>query len=99
MLEVWGSGATYEECLAQAQACPQRKARLSAREGQTVKVSVAAFGRKFKREEQLERIGRFEALRLTEHAKARPGPSIRSARRAAPPLGGGSVRLSPVAPS
>ena len=57
VLEVWGCGSTYEECVAAAVAYPAAKKEPYL--DSTFKVSVDAFGKHIGQKEQLERINRF----------------------------------------
>lgn len=57
ILEIWGCGSTYEECVAAAIAFPA--AKKAPYLDSTFKVSVDAFGKHISQKEQLERINRF----------------------------------------
>ena len=57
VLEIWGCGSTYEECVAAAVAYPAAKKEPYL--DSTFKVNVDAFGKHISQKEQLERINRF----------------------------------------
>ena len=57
VLEIWGCGTTYEECLAAAVAYPAAKKEPYL--DSTFKVRVDAFGKHISQKEQLERVNRF----------------------------------------
>jgi tRNA (guanine10-N2)-methyltransferase len=60
LLEVWGEGATYDECLASARAYPA--ARKEPYMDATFCIRVEAFGRHLSQSDALERLNRFESL-------------------------------------
>jgi tRNA (guanine10-N2)-methyltransferase len=62
VLEVWGQGTSYEECVAAAEAYPV--ASKDALRASGCKIHVDGFGRKFKKEEQRERVARFAGVGL-----------------------------------
>jgi tRNA (guanine10-N2)-methyltransferase len=57
VLEIWGCGTTYEECVAAAVAYPAAKKEPYL--DSTFKVRVDAFGKHISQKEQLERVNRF----------------------------------------
>ena len=62
LLEVWGEGANYEECVAAAESFPAD--RKAAFQDKTFKINVSAFGRTIGQSEALERINRFMGVGL-----------------------------------
>ena len=60
ILEVWGEGTTYDECVAAATAFQCKGPFLD----KTFKINVEAFGKSISQSQQLERINRFVNLGL-----------------------------------